>query len=371
MTGTAERQAIALVDAVRADPSRRDELVPLLSERHPVHAGRSTAATARIRAWVLAACAEVGLPDEAVPFVREELESGIEAAPVAAAARAARSRPPLPDLEVLLLTAFASMRARDAPVSLASLRPGWPAPDATTALAELVATARWLGGRDDAPSLDRAAWSELDGSDLAPDVRRALGELLETVPEGHCCGAAPEAPTATTAPAVGIDLGARLEVVVEDHAGARHPLPDLLVGRPTAVAFFYTRCENPNKCSSTVTKLGHLQEELARRGADEVGLLLLTYDPAYDTPDRLSRYAEGRGLRLGGTARAGRAVQGHDRLDATLALQAGSAGGLVNRHAVELLLVDPRGTVAAAWSRTRWEPAEVADRLLALTPVPR
>lgn len=371
MTGRAEEEAVALVGAVRADPSRRDELVSLLSERHPVHAGRSAAATARMRAWVLAACAEVGLPDGAVPFVREELGSGIEAAPVAAAARAARSRPPLPGLDAMLLAAFASLRTRDAPVSLASLHPRWPAPDATTALAEVVATARWLSGHDDAPALDREAWSGVDGPDLAPDVRLALRDLLDDAPGGHCCGAAPAASPSAVAPAVGVDLAALHDVVVEDHAGVRHPLPDLLLGRSTAVAFFYTRCDNPNKCSLTVTLLGHVQEELARRAVGDLGLLLLTYDPAYDTPARLSRYAAGRGLHLGGTTRAGRAVQGHDLLDAALTLQAGSAGGLVNRHAVELLLVDPVGTVAAAWSRTRWEPAEVTDRLVALTPAPR
>ena len=45
----------------------------------------------------------------------------------------------------------------------------------------------------------------------------------------------------------------------------------------------------------TVTRLGHLQRALAREGID-ARLLGITYDPAYDTPNRLKAYATSRGF---------------------------------------------------------------------------
>jgi len=60
-------------------------LVELLSERHPVHAGRDATTVARLRGYAMAAFERVGLPDRALLFLIEELESGIEAYPVAAA----------------------------------------------------------------------------------------------------------------------------------------------------------------------------------------------------------------------------------------------------------------------------------------------
>ena len=68
----------ALVAEVRADPARRDELLALLREDAAVHQGRGASTATRIRGWVLAAFADVGLPDGAVPYVLEDLENDID-----------------------------------------------------------------------------------------------------------------------------------------------------------------------------------------------------------------------------------------------------------------------------------------------------
>ena len=43
---------------------------------------------------------------------------------------------------------------------------------------------------------------------------------------------------------------------LEDQDGARVTFGEFFAGKPSVVAFFYTRCDNPNKCSLTITKLG-------------------------------------------------------------------------------------------------------------------
>jgi protein SCO1/2 len=57
-------------------------------------------------------------------------------------------------------------------------------------------------------------------------------------------------------------------VELEDQDGARVKFGEFFTGKPSVVAFFYTRCDNPNKCSLTITKLGRLQRRLAELGLD-------------------------------------------------------------------------------------------------------
>jgi len=56
-----EPQFAALVDALAADPNRREQLTELLREDHPLYDQRGTAATVRMRGWILLALARVGV----------------------------------------------------------------------------------------------------------------------------------------------------------------------------------------------------------------------------------------------------------------------------------------------------------------------
>src|SRR5437016_4842919 len=88
-----EECVAAWVDALRACPEDRAALTLLLPEQAPLYAGRGANAAARLRGYFLAAFERLGLPDVALPYVLDELESGIEAYPVAGAARALRGLP--------------------------------------------------------------------------------------------------------------------------------------------------------------------------------------------------------------------------------------------------------------------------------------
>ena len=86
------------------------------------------------------------LPEEALPYVFEELESGREAYVVAAAARALRGRDSRSsDAVPFLLKAIDNIKYADDAVSFDSYRPAWPVSEHTTALQEITATIAWLG----------------------------------------------------------------------------------------------------------------------------------------------------------------------------------------------------------------------------------
>ncbi|WP_139125750.1 thioredoxin domain-containing protein [Arcticibacter eurypsychrophilus] len=49
-------------------------------------------------------------------------------------------------------------------------------------------------------------------------------------------------------------------VVLEDQNKERFRFNEFFKGTPSIVAFFYTRCNNPNKCSATITRLVQLRK---------------------------------------------------------------------------------------------------------------
>ena len=110
-------------------------------------------------------------------------------------------------------------------------------------------------------------------------------------------------------------------------------LADALAGRETVLAFFYTRCMNPARCSLTITRMA----AAARRGAR--AHLAMTYDPAYDSATRLRRYGDERGFPFGEAARFVRTRDAWPAVKAMFALRVGYGPVTVNEHARELFVV--------------------------------
>lgn len=304
----------------------RAELVSILPEQHPLYRGRSANETARIRGYTLAAFEHVGLPADAVPYVLDELQNGDEAYLVAAAAKALRGAESpaaigfaLPCLE----EAAKNIRYADAPVTFDVYKPSFPVQGCTTAAREIRATRQWIG-------------------------------------EVDCCAIpSPAGPSRRR-----LDLK---EVQLENQDGGRTTFGEFFSGKPSVVAFFYSRCENVRKCSLTVTKLAALQRELSRRGlASRVRLSAITYDPGFDLPPRLKQYGQERGVLFGEDVAFFRVLEGFDAVRAELGLGVNFAGTIVNRHRIELYLIDAKGRLASARTRLSWTEKEVADRLESL-----
>ena len=353
----------ALVDRVRREPELRDELVPLLREDHPVYAGRGASSAARTRAWLLSVCAEVGLPDDALPAVLDDLVNEVDPVCVAGAAVAVRglAAPPRPVANALLV-ALNAMRVRDVPVVLAPPGTPWSVAPQTSAVTEVLAALRWCR-LDQTQIAELAALAAQDGWSAAAradlhttltSARRRAGRLCLDL----CAGPA-TVPTGFTAAAT---PGTLAGVQVQDQSGERLSLLSYLAAAPTVVTFFYTRCTNPNKCSLTVTKLADLQRRLA---GSAVQLAAVSYDPGYDLPGRMAVYGSARGLVFGSAVRMLRAVDGHDALLRFFRLRVGYNSGLVNRHAVEVFLMDGE-RIAMSRSQLPWAVNEVATAALAL-----
>jgi protein SCO1/2 len=363
-----ESDIVAIVD--RQSPTAEGQacLVDLLHEGHPIYHQRGADGIVRLRGWILLAFVRTGLSDAALACVLEELETGCEPYLVAAAARALRVHPmPGPELAAYVLRAIGNMRSDDVPVSLESY--GDAGSTATSSpLRELLDTLAWLGPHAAAADiaalktrgsgLPRKLWPLVD---RALDAARHGHEPGRTAAPGACCVGAhtalrwPWGDRRDCSPLAGFEL--------EDQDGARPTFADLMQGHVTIVAFFYTRCDNPWKCSLTIAKLAALQREIEALGlTDRIHIAAISYDGAFDAPERMRAYAAARGLRPSRSVRLLRATTSLDAIRQHFGLGVGFIESLVNRHRLEVYVLDPRLRLAAAFVRLDWREDAVLAR---------
>jgi protein SCO1/2 len=371
-----EPQFAALVDAIAADPDRHAELTDLLREDHPLYDGRGAATIVRMRGWVLLALARAGVSDAALIFVLEELDSGTDAYLVAAAARALRSYPrPNAALAPFVMGALTNIRYRDEPVSFETYGEYAVSATGTSAVREVLATLAWLGphARGVLPELEalRSQGGRFSRK-LRIDIDRAV-QAIRGVDRAdrsgtHACCSPPSngvSNAPSRAPAPRRDSAPVESILLEDHEGDRITFREFFHGQPSIVVFFYTRCDNPMKCSLTVTKLARIQKLLDAQGlAGRIRTAAITYDPAFDLPERLRVYGQDRGMRLDARHRMLRAVDDNETLRKHFELGVNFIESLVNRHRIELYILDEAGRTAVSFERIRWDEQQVVARAI-------
>jgi cytochrome oxidase Cu insertion factor (SCO1/SenC/PrrC family) len=350
----------ARIEAARGAPDAPARLVAMLAEQSPLYAGRGTNAAERLRGYVLASFETAGLPPAAVPFVLEELETGINPYTVAAAARALRGSATVPaEAPDLLVRAIARLRGADDVVSFERLAPE-PA-GGVTALAELARTLVLLGPRARSALAQLEDLLDAEGNGFAPAVRAEIAAAVAAIGRHDAC-CHPEPPAAAAAPVAAAAVADLASLAFEDQDGARLSFSDAFSGRPSAIAFFYTRCMNPEKCSLTVTRLGRLARRLADAELD-ANVAGITYDPRFDRPARMKAYGADRGMTFSPRSRLLRTAGPFEPLRAALDLGVGFGPVTVNRHRLDLVVLDASLAVAARFERRLWHEETVLEAL--------
>jgi protein SCO1/2 len=355
-----EADVIRVTDIGRGDSAYTDTFLALLDERHAVYQGVGTPAVTRIRGALLLALGHRALPTAALPFVIEELETAHDAWLAAVAAQVLRKHPePLPSFAQPLLSAVLYIRHRDEVVRLASHGGHGPGGETTTAMAEVMRTIAWLGrcGIACLSGLEDLL-AENPGPATSAMVLNAIKAIREDdqTPSAECCGCV-ETPRAIVRVAPQDISSLRLQ----DHSGAELSFAEAFHGRPSIVVFFYTRCDNPAKCPLTMYKFGSLQRLLQESElGDSIGTAAITYDPEYDCPERLLRYAQSWGAKPSSRHRVLRTVGEFSTLRDYFELGVNfGASGIVNRHQLEAFVLDKSGRIAHVVARRRWDEVQL------------
>jgi protein SCO1/2 len=359
-----EDEFAGLVNLLAADPVGNSQLTDLLYEEHPVYDGRGTATVVRMRGWILLALARSGLSDQALIFVLEELDAGIDAYLVAAAARALRSyAQPNETFAPFIGRALDQIRYHDEPMSFESYGEYATSSTGTNAVSELLATLAWLGpnARAVLPQLERWRAERGLSRKLRLDLDRTLQVIRGSADVPSCCGGLPDSRTilvrTSTTP---FESKSIASVVMQDQDGGLLKFAEFFRGCPSIVVFFYTRCDNPMKCSLSIAKLARIQTLLDAEGlAGHVRTAAITYDPEFDRPERLRVYGKDRALHMDENNRMLRATEGNGALREYFELGVNFIESLVNRHRIELYILDAAGRIAISFERLQWDEEQI------------
>lgn len=380
--GETEHRVVArALDALRRlGPAARDAapvLVELLSHDAALYQGRDKLGVLRLRAYVLLVLGEIGLPDAARPYLIDALahvDERMHPVEVASAVRAAgRLGASGRDLVPYLLHLF-RQRFGEEELTLTRYDAEVPKGEATTVQREIVRALSRMCSADDVDALallERLAHGDA-GSELDPrleDEARAALAAIRTrgATLASRAPAEPAAPAPLATPWTVREARKplrNLDIALVDHAGAAHVLSDL-IDRPVLLTFFYSRCQNAGRCAATVAQLAALQRELGERGlVRSVRLVAVTFEPQFDTPERLRRFALDRGLALGPDALAVRLdVARHPKLVEELKTPVSYSAGWVNSHGIQAALIDAEGRVVRKYVTLLWDNRTVADDL--------
>jgi protein SCO1/2 len=144
-------------------------------------------------------------------------------------------------------------------------------------------------------------------------------------------------------------------------------------GQAVLITFLYTRCPLPNYCPLMSRNFASLQERLSKAFPGKFHLLTITFDPSFDTPEVLKRYAaafrhdETTWTFATGTAQRISAVASRFGLIYV------PEGGLIT-HDLRTALIAPDGHLVQVWRSNVWTPYEVqramGDVLHAVQPAP-
>ena len=365
----------AFVDRIkRAPEGGAEDLYRLLSERHQVYRNKSTNETIRIRAYVMAGFEMTGLPRKAIPYVLESLESSFHPFMVAAAAKALRGLiNPHPQVAAYLIKAIYNISQADKPVSFESYHHEWPLKDYTTGLDEICETLTVFGAhaRMAVPELKNLVIGFSES--LSGEVVSKLKDTINVI-ESHkkhfpsdCCGPILNFEKLCERPEDEQWAKVEGDLIIEDQDGERLQWKDFFMSQPTVVVFFYTRCNNPRKCTQTIFNLRTIQKELVNAGlSGSVNLAALTYDPAYDTPGALKAYGDARGFEFNNNARMFRVPYDFTQLVKTFELGVNFTDSQVSTHRVELYVLDKNGSIVLSFLRLQSEPRDVVLALKSL-----
>jgi protein SCO1/2 len=120
-----------------------------------------------------------------------------------------------------------------------------------------------------------------------------------------------------------------------------------LRGRVIVVTFIYTRCPLPDYCPRMVTNLAAVRDRFRSKLGDDLTLLTVTFDPQYDTPERLAAYARRHNADIPGWHFLTGDADGIRQVCEAFGVEYWPDSGLIT-HTLQTAVVDREGRLAAA-----------------------
>lgn len=134
---------------------------------------------------------------------------------------------------------------------------------------------------------------------------------------------------------------------------------EALTGKPILISFIYTRCPMGDMCPLITQKMVKVQEKVADKNLD-LQFVSVSFDPEYDTPERLKSYGDKRNVDYSNWDFWTGSPKTIDNLIAhfNVSTKKDEKNDLIN-HNMRTYLIDRGQTIRYAWRGSKWKIPDV------------
>jgi protein SCO1/2 len=133
-----------------------------------------------------------------------------------------------------------------------------------------------------------------------------------------------------------------------------------LRGKVVAVTFIYTRCPLPDYCPRMITNLQAIERRFPERVGKDLALAAVTFDPQYDTPQRMKEYAQFFKADKPGWQFLTGSLEDVTRVAANFGVEFWPEEGLIT-HTLQTAIVDKEGRLVASVEGKDYSPKQLTD----------
>jgi len=133
-----------------------------------------------------------------------------------------------------------------------------------------------------------------------------------------------------------------------------------LRGRPFVINFVFTRCQVPEMCPASTSRMEELQERAGEEGLDDLQFVTITLDPEFDSPGVLKQYAKGYGIEEENFYLLTGTQEWVDDVLRRFGILTVEEDGTIN-HTMATLLVDGSGRVSYRKEGSSWKVEEFIE----------
>jgi protein SCO1/2 len=157
-----------------------------------------------------------------------------------------------------------------------------------------------------------------------------------------------------------VPIGAAVpDFTLVDQRGAPVTLTSLQ-GRVVVVTFIYTRCPLPDYCPRMITNLAAVRDRFRARLGKDLTLLTVSFDPQYDTPERMADYARSHQAEIAGWHFLTGDASAIQQVCEAFGVEYWPDSGLIT-HTLQTAVIDRQGRLAAAVEGKAFTGRQIAD----------
>jgi protein SCO1/2 len=149
-----------------------------------------------------------------------------------------------------------------------------------------------------------------------------------------------------------------------DQANRRVALSSLR-GKVVAVTFIYTRCPLPDYCPRMVHNFRVVRDRFAAQMDHDLVLLTISFDPKFDTPETLARYAASQRADGPGWHFLTGDPADVERVCNAFGIQYWPEEGMIT-HSLQTAVIDRDGRLAATVEGKEFTPKQLGDLVAAV-----